>query len=83
MRRSLEITLTEGRNRQIRRMAEAIGLQVTELHRTSFCGIGLRGLSEDNWLELNEKEMENILAALEPLQLTARGQSADDADSIE
>ena len=75
--------MTEGRNRQIRRMAETIGLQVTDLHRISFCGIGLRGLSEDNWLELNELEMGNILKALEPSQLSPREQSADDSDSIE
>ncbi|KAJ1437170.1 pseudouridine synthase, partial [Ochromonadaceae sp. CCMP2298] len=32
----LEFTLVEGRNRQIRRMAEAVGLNVLALHRTAF-----------------------------------------------
>jgi pseudouridine synthase len=60
----LEILLTEGRNRQIRKMVEAIGYQVMSLHRTSFSGITLSGLSEDNWAELNEKEMSIILKSI-------------------
>lgn len=41
--RWLEFTLTEGRNRQIRKMAEAVGLEVINLHRTGFAGIRLTG----------------------------------------
>jgi pseudouridine synthase len=62
--KKLEFILTEGRNRQIRKMVEAIGCNVITLHRTSFAGIGLKGLSSGNWLELNEKEMEYILKSL-------------------
>eukprot|EP01038_Epipyxis_sp_PR26KG_P007793 gene7793-10587_t len=64
LRRKLEIKLTEGRNRQIRRMMEALGLQVINLHRVSFAGIKLKGLAEGNWLELDDKEMEIIQKAL-------------------
>ena len=56
----LEFTLVEGRNRQIRKMIETLGLSVLSLHRTSFAGITLRGLSEGNWLELDEKEVDVI-----------------------
>jgi 16S rRNA U516 pseudouridylate synthase RsuA-like enzyme len=45
-------------------MVEAIGYQVMSLHRTSFSGITLSGLSEDNWAELNEKEMSIILKSI-------------------
>lgn len=53
----MEIVLTEGRNRQIRKMAEAVGLTVVDLHRTGFAGISLKGLSEGNWAEFSEAEM--------------------------
>ena len=60
----LEFTLIEGRNRQIRRMAEAVGLQVVKLHRTSFAGIRLKGLAAGNWQELSGDEMKIIQEAL-------------------
>lgn len=62
--RHLEFVLTEGRNRQIRKMVEAIGHEVVNLHRLSFAGITLKGLSENNWSELNENEMVIIQNAL-------------------
>ena len=40
---TLEFTLTEGRNRQIRKMTESLGYSVISLHRTKFCGISLKG----------------------------------------
>jgi 23S rRNA pseudouridine2604 synthase len=53
------ITLREGRNRQIRKMAEAVGLSVVELHRTKVSGIDLSGLSgPGDWRYLNRDEME-------------------------
>ena len=60
----LEITLIEGRNRQIRRMAEAVGLLVIRLHRTSFAGITLKGLKEGDWLELSPQEMMIVQKAM-------------------
>lgn len=45
-------------------MAEALGLAVVNLHRTGFAGIGLKGLSEGNWAEFSEKEMELVQSAL-------------------
>lgn len=62
--RVLEITLIEGRNRQIRRMAEAVGLEVVRLHRTSFAGITLKGLTQGDWLELTPGEMVVVQRAL-------------------
>ena len=49
--------LIEGRNRQIRKMVAAVGLEVVELHRTHFAGISLKGLSSNNWAELTAQEM--------------------------
>jgi len=62
--RKVEFTLIEGRNRQIRRMAEAVGLEVVALHRISFAGIRLKGLSEGNWCELTGSEMKIVQEAL-------------------
>ncbi len=41
----IEIILTEGRNRQIRRVAEKLGYQVQKLHRTAIGSITLKSLS--------------------------------------
>ena len=43
----------------------AIGYEVISLHRTSFCGITLSGLSPDNWKELSAKELKIVSNALE------------------
>ena len=40
----LEITMREGRKRQVRRMCEAVGHRVVELERVAFGPLGLRGL---------------------------------------
>ncbi len=39
-----EIILKEGKNRQIRRMAENFGYRILSIHRSGFCGVGLSGL---------------------------------------
>lgn len=62
--RVLEFTLIEGRNRQIRRMAEAVGLAVVRLHRTAFAGITLKGLGCGDWLDLTAAEMAVVRRAL-------------------
>lgn len=60
------ITLREGRNRQIRRMCEARGLRVLELHRESVMGIGLGGLEGEGWWAyLKEEEEEEVREAVE------------------
>jgi 16S rRNA U516 pseudouridylate synthase RsuA-like enzyme len=41
-------------------MVESIGLSVQSLHRTGFANISLKGLSEGNWAELDQKEMQVI-----------------------
>ena len=54
--RSFDITIREGRNRQIRRMAEAIGNEVTELHRISIghLKLGRLGLGKSRLLDEQE-----------------------------
>ena len=62
---AVRVTLREGRNRQIRRMFDAVGYVVRDLHRTEIMGIGLEGLTCGEWKECSPEEMELIRACLE------------------
>jgi 23S rRNA pseudouridine2605 synthase len=54
---TLEIVLHEGRNRQVRRMLEAIGHPVTHLKRSGFAFLDVKGLDVGKWRELSAKEI--------------------------
>lgn len=56
----LELELHEGRNRQIRRMGDAVGHPVVRLHRSRYAGIGLRNLPPGSWRELHDHELREI-----------------------
>ncbi len=56
----LRFVITEGRNRQIRRMCEAVGLTVIRLKRTEIAGVKLGMLPQGKWRELNEREMKHL-----------------------
>ena len=51
------LTITEGRNRQVRKMCEAIGFPVKKLKRVSFGGITLDGLSVGEYRPLKPHEI--------------------------
>jgi 23S rRNA pseudouridine2605 synthase len=57
----LEITLFEGRNRQIRRMCDALGLEIARLSRIEIGNLGLEGLRPGQWRELETKEVSSLL----------------------
>jgi 23S rRNA pseudouridine2604 synthase len=59
------ITLTQGLNRQIRRMCEYLGYEVTKLKRTRVMNISLQGLSVGKWRLLSDDEMKQIHALTE------------------
>ena len=52
--------ITEGRNRQIRKMCEAVGLKVLRLKRTEIAGVKLGMLPQGKWRDLNEKELRRL-----------------------
>ena len=56
----LEITIHEGRNRQIRRMAEAAGLKTTRLQRIAEGPISLGDLKSGQWRYLTEAELRQL-----------------------
>ena len=53
----LVIELTEGKNREIRRMLAAVGHEVTKLKRVSFGGLELGELEPGRWREVGEEEL--------------------------
>jgi 23S rRNA pseudouridine2605 synthase len=55
-RSRLQLVIAEGRNRQVRRMLEAIGFRVTELVRTRYAFLNLRGVESGKWRRLNPAE---------------------------
>jgi pseudouridine synthase len=52
-----ELVLHEGRNRQVRRMAEAVGHRVRRLHRSVYAGLELGDLQPGQWRELTAAEL--------------------------
>ena len=56
----LEITIHEGKNRQIRKMCEAVGRKVLALHRTKIGNIGVKDLKIGTWRYLSEKEKNSL-----------------------
>jgi 23S rRNA pseudouridine2604 synthase len=61
---SFRITLTEGLNRQIRRMCLALGYRVKRLVRVRIMHVLLRGISAGRWRRLTHKEQHDLLTAV-------------------
>ena len=56
----VQITLTEGKNRQIHRMGDAIGHRVMRLSRQSFAGISIDRLKPGDYRELKRDELQQL-----------------------
>ena len=57
----LEITIHEGKNRQVRKMCEAVGRKVIALHRSRIGNIDVKDLKIGTWRYLTDKEIKDIL----------------------
>ena len=52
----IEVTIHEGRNRQVKRMVEAVGHRVRRLHRSRYANLTVDGLAPGEWRELRADE---------------------------
>lgn len=59
----LEIVMTEGRKREVRRMLAEVGLPVERLARVAFGGVELGDLRQGRWRFLNNTEISGLYAA--------------------
>lgn len=60
----VEITLFEGRNREIRRMCETLGLEVARLERVGVGTVKIGSLKPGTWRELDDKEIASLARAI-------------------
>ena len=62
--KTFRITLIQGLNRQIRRMCEYFGYEVSKLERVRIMNITLKGLALGDWRDLSSEEMSTIYEAI-------------------
>ncbi len=59
----LDVVLTEGKNREVRRMIEAVGFKVLKLVRTRIGPLALEGMEVGKWRELSPAEVAGLWRA--------------------
>ena len=74
---SFRIVLTQGLNRQIRRMCEALGYEVFKLRRVRIMNISLDGIPNGRWRYLSDQEINEILAMCEGSSSTEEASKTD------
>jgi len=57
----LEITIHEGKNRQVRRMCEAIGRKVLALHRSKIGNLSVKDIKIGTWRYLKQSEVDELV----------------------
>ena len=73
----LEFVLHEGRNRQIRNMCEAVGLEVARLKRTAIGAVKLGMLPQGRFRELTPDEVRRLRAAAKKKGAKAEGKGEE------
>jgi pseudouridine synthase len=56
----IELRIHEGRNRQVRRMCEAVGHPVVRLHRSAYAGLAVDDLAPGRWRDLEPAELDRL-----------------------
>lgn len=76
--RDFRIILTEGRNRQIRRMCQALGYRVDTLHRIRIMHITIDGVRPGQWKYLTDDERTTLLATVRAARTVSGGLEHED-----
>tara|TARA_R110002094_G_scaffold218472_1_gene190056 strand:- start:1086 stop:2072 length:987 start_codon:yes stop_codon:yes gene_type:complete len=76
------IVLTQGLNRQIRRMCEFLGYNVTKLKRVRIMSVSLGKLKPGQWRDLTPAEMAELNSAVSGSQKTASAQTAQSKKTV-
>lgn len=66
------ITLVQGLNRQIRRMCEHFGFEVTKLERVRIMNVGLSGIPLGEWRDLTDDELIKLFEMIEKSESDAK-----------
>jgi 23S rRNA pseudouridine2604 synthase len=74
------IILTQGLNRQIRRMCEALGYNVRSLKRTRIMNISLKDLAPGKWRYFTKEEISTITEMVATSSKTDKGSSSEGMD---
>ncbi len=74
-KRKFRIVLTQGLNRQIRRMCGELGYRVEELKRVRIMNIRLGHLKTGTWRNVTKNELEELLRLLDMSEMTESGES--------
>lgn len=74
---SFRIVLTQGLNRQIRRMCEALGFEVLKLRRVRIMNISLDGIANGHWRYLTDAEIAEIHRLCETSSSTEEASKQD------
>lgn len=75
------IILVQGLNRQIRRMSEHFGYEVTRLERVRIMNIRLKGLPIGDWRDLTQQEIDGIFSLIERSSSGAKSKKNDPKNS--
>jgi 23S rRNA pseudouridine2605 synthase len=73
----IELTIREGKKRQVRRMLETVGHRVVELERVAFGPLGLRGLEPGKSRRLTKAEVERLRRATAKVRARRSGKRND------
>ena len=68
------ITLVQGLNRQIRRMCDHFGYEISKLERVRIMNVDLKGIALGDWRDLTEKEMAGLFKMIEESSSEAKPQ---------
>lgn len=69
----VELTIHEGRNRQVKRMCEAVGHRIIRLHRSRYAGLDLAGLEAGQFRRLSKNEVERLREGAKSTSPAAKG----------